>query len=312
MEATPEPKRGEMSAVNPLSTAELEQVRDAPVRFRDSTLNFVYRFPWWALLVVLVGVWVGFSIAANEIYSSTYDRLKEGIDLTLRVTFFAYGLALVLGLVLGIIRSNPPKPQRGFVRGTISMVQLVIYNIATIIVEVMRGLPILIVLLIGAFVIIPEVKTIVNESFLNEKYGIELTFRGSSVTTAIIALGFAYGAYLSEIFRAGIQSIEKGQIEAARSLGMTYSQTMRLVVLPQAIRRVLPPLGNDFVAMIKDSSLVAILGIRDVTQLAKITSGSNFRYVETYSIVAVLYLTMTILGSLLVKGLERYLSQEER
>src|SRR5690606_30847412 len=106
-------------------------------------------------------------------------------------------------------------------------------------------------------------------------------------------------------FRAGIQSIEKGQIEAARSLGMNYLQTLSYVVLPQAIRRVLPPLGNDFVAMIKDSSLVAILGVNDLTQLAKVLSGASFRYLETYTTVALIYLSMTIVGSLLVRYIER-------
>jgi polar amino acid transport system permease protein len=168
---------------------------------------------------------------------------------------------------------------------------------------VMRGLPVLIVLLIFAFVVVPAVR-----NYLADNLGIELAIRGSSVESAIIALAFTYGAFLSETFRAGIQSIGKGQVEAARSLGMNYWQTMRYIVLPQAIRRVLPPLGNDFVAIVKDSSLVAILGIRDLTQLAKVSSGASFRYLETYLTVAFIYLSMTIIGAVIVRYIERRFS----
>ena len=124
---------------------------------------------------------------------------------------------------------------------------------------------------------------------------------------AIIALAVTYGAYLAEIFRAGIQSIVKGQTEAARSLGMSYAQSMRYVILPQAVRNVLPALGNDFVAMVKDSSLVSVLAVRDITQVARLHAGGTFRFRESYITLAVLYLTMTITLSLLVQLLERRL-----
>ena len=119
-----------------------------------------------------------------------------------------------------------------------------------------------------------------------------------------MALGVTYGAYMSETVRAGIQSIPKGQFEAAYSVGMTYWQTMRAIILPQAFRNVLPPLGNDFVAMIKDTALLAFLGVRDITQIAKTSSGSSFRYVETYAVVAYIYLTLVILATTLVNLLE--------
>jgi polar amino acid transport system permease protein len=124
---------------------------------------------------------------------------------------------------------------------------------------------------------------------------------------AITALAFTYGAYLAEIFRAGIQSIAKGQMEAARSLGMSYGQSMRYVILPQAIRNVLPALGNDFVAMVKDSSLVSVLAVRDITQVSRLYAGVTFRFREAYIILAVLYLTMTVILSLGVQLLERRL-----
>ena len=122
---------------------------------------------------------------------------------------------------------------------------------------------------------------------------------------AIIALTVGYSAFISEIFRAGIESIGRGQMEAARSLGMTAGQAMRHVILPQAVRNVLPPLGNDFIAMLKDSSLVSVLGVQDITQLGKVYSASTFRFFETYNVVAFLYLIMTVGLALLVRAIEK-------
>jgi polar amino acid transport system permease protein len=129
---------------------------------------------------------------------------------------------------------------------------------------------------------------------------------------AITGLAFGFGAYEAEIFRAGIQSIEHGQMEAARSLGMNYFQAMRHVILPQAIRVILPPLGNDFIAMLKDSSLISVLAVRDLTQLGKLNRSRTFRTFETWNTVTYLYLSMTLLGSMGVKWLERKFKAGER
>ncbi len=131
-------------------------------------------------------------------------------------------------------------------------------------------------------------------------------------TRAIIALSVTYGAFQAEIFRAGIQSIGRGQMEAARSQGMTYWQAMRYIILPQAIRNVLPALGNDFVSMLKDSSLVSVLAVRDITQIAKLYAGRSFQYQEAYVTLAVLYLTMTVVLSFIVKWIERRVRRDER
>jgi polar amino acid transport system permease protein len=124
-------------------------------------------------------------------------------------------------------------------------------------------------------------------------------------TRAVAALALTYGAFLAEIFRAGIQSIPKGQMEAARALGLTYPQALRYVILPQAIKNVLPALGNDFISMLKDSSLVSILAVRDITQISRLYASSSFRFNEAYTILAVFYLVMTVGLSLLVKALEK-------
>jgi polar amino acid transport system permease protein len=226
------------------------------------------------------------------------------------VTIIAYAFAITIGLLTGLARvsKNP-----------------VTYNLATVYVQIMRGLPILVTILYVAFVFIPAVLILINnfgewlanigllapENILamlgNRRAGLEIGFE----LRAIIALALSYGAFSSEIFRAGIESIGRGQMEAARSLGMSYLQAMRYIILPQAVRRVLPPLGNDFIAMLKESSLVSALGVQDITQLGRLYSASSFEYLKTYNMVAFLYLTMTILLSLGVKGMEMRLKTDD-
>ena len=141
----------------------------------------------------------------------------------------------------------------------------------------------------------------------------EITIRDFSLFwRAVFALMIGYSAFIAEIFRAGILSVDKGQIEAAKALGLSGWQRFRLVVFPQAIRTILPPLGNDFVAMVKDSSLVSVLGVADVTQLGKVYAAGSFRYLETYSIVAYVYLILTIGLSLMLRALERRLRQSQQ
>ncbi|MEO6300556.1 MAG: amino acid ABC transporter permease, partial [Paracoccaceae bacterium] len=131
------------------------------------------------------------------------------------------------------------------------------------------------------------------------------------IARAVIALTVAYSAFLAEVFRAGLLSVDKGQVEAAMALGLSGWQRFRFVVFPQAFRTILPPLGNDFVAMVKDSSLVSVLGVTDITQLGKVTAAGNFRYFETYNVVALVYLTMTISLSLVLRRLESRLRQQK-
>jgi polar amino acid transport system permease protein len=121
---------------------------------------------------------------------------------------------------------------------------------------------------------------------------------------AILALTICYSSFIAEIFRAGIEAVDEGQIEAARALGLRPRHIFRHIVGPQALRTILPPLGNDFVSMIKDSALVSALGVQDITQLGKLSSAASFKFFETYNVVAFLYLTMTISLSLLVRLLE--------
>jgi polar amino acid transport system permease protein len=202
---------------------------------------------------------------------------NAGIFLTLRVTFQAYALALLLGLIFGLMRvqTNP-----------------VLVAISTLYVEVIRGIPLLVILLYAGFVVSPRIRDLFGISLNDEQ-------------EAVLGLAFGYGAFIAEIFRAGIQSISRGQMEAARSLGMSYPQAMRYVVLPQAIRVVLPPLGNDFIAMLKDSALISVLALPDLLQLGRLYVSRTFRAFEGYNTVAILYLLMTLFLSMLVRVIER-------
>lgn len=290
----------------------------AESRGRAMRFSRLYTLPYWFIFLVIVGVLLAISIVTDEIYARIFDQLKAGILMTLFVSAASYSLALLLAIAVGIIRSNPPAaPQtKETVWKTLARVfRILLYNLCTIYVSVMRGIPVLIVLLVTAFIIVPALRGLINDTVVGGLRGLsndpdipDLIWRGSSAPSAIMALAITYGAYMSETVRAGIQSIPKGQFEAAYSVGMTYWQTMRLIVLPQAFRNVLPPLGNDFVAMIKDSSLLAFLGVRDITQIAKTSSGRSFRYVETYSVVAFIYLTLVIIASTLVNLLEDTIS----
>jgi polar amino acid transport system permease protein len=231
--------------------------------------------------------WAFYFVLITESYRAAFDFILMGIGITIETTIYAYSLALVIGLVMGL--------------GRVSR-NIIFMNIARFYVEVVRGIPILVLIFYVALVAVVDVASFIGVDQRDI----------SNQTRAIIALAIIYGAYLAEIFRAGIQSIGRGQMEAARSLGMSYGQAMRHVILPQAIRNVLPALGNDFVAMLKDSSLVSVLAVRDITQVARLHAGSTFRFREAYTILAVLYLSMTLVLSALVQWLERRLHGDRK
>lgn len=285
---------------HPSSSSVVGRSRALPV------IDRLAQLPWWLLIVALIGVVLLWSITTNESYQVIFERVREGFGTTIYVTLVAYALALILGLIIGLARVSANK---------------VIYHLSTFYVEIMRGVPMLVLLYYIAFVVGPALVSAINtigqamlaSSILPDIAAslANMAVRDLDFTArAVLALTLGYAAFLSEIFRAGIESIERGQMEAARSLGMTYWQAMRYVILPQAIQRVLPPLGNDFVAMLKDSSLVSVLGVRDITMLGKVYSTSTFRFFETYNVVAFLYLSMTIVLSLGVRYIEKRMAVE--
>lgn len=255
-------------------------------------------FPWWLVALGVIGAVLFYQVWVRDVYSLAMATVSKGIGVTIFVTLLAYLMACALGLALALA---------GLSRF------VVLRQAARFYIEIVRGVPIMVLLLYIAFVIAPGF--VVAWNWLVVSLGFE-PFRTRDfplLWRAIIALTIAYSAFLAEVFRAGLQAVDKGQIEAAQALGLSGWQRFRHIVFPQAFRMILPPLGNDFVAMVKDSSLVSVLGVADITQLGKVTAAGNFRYFETYNVVALLYLTMTITLSLLLRRLEgRLKARQER
>jgi His/Glu/Gln/Arg/opine family amino acid ABC transporter permease subunit len=245
--------------------------------------------PYWLVLLVGIGLWMFYEVMANQIYSDVMGTLVKGIWVTAYVTLIAYAAACVLGLGLAMAGLSRWAAVRQSARFYI---------------EVVRGIPIMVLLLYVAFVGAPAL--VAGANWLGGWIGLEpwRTRDFPLIARAIIALTIAYSAFLAEVFRAGLISVDRGQIEAAQALGLNGWQRFRHVVFPQALRTILPPLGNDFVAMVKDSSLVSVLGVADITQLGKVLAAGNFRYFETYNMVALVYLTITISLSLVLRRLE--------
>ncbi len=281
-------------------TGDVQMLKDQESRFKWKG------FPWW--LVAIIG-FLGLMlllILTNEDYNRAFNFIRggfggvtglqagglaafigTGITVTIYTTLVAFAIALVIGLLAGLGRVN----QNAFIR-----------NVAVTYIEFIRGVPTLVLIFTVAFVLVPMVADTLGVS----GQGVSTNTRG------IVALAVIYGAFLAEVFRAGIESVPGGQMEAARSLGLNGRQAMRYVILPQAIRNVLPALGNDFIAMLKDSSLISVLAVRDITQQARLFAGSTFRFRESYLVLTFLYLTMTITLSLILRWYERRLGQNAR
>ncbi|MCU0816399.1 MAG: amino acid ABC transporter permease [Cypionkella sp.] len=246
-------------------------------------------FPWWLVVLGTTGLWLFYEVLTTEVYAAALNTLMKGVGITIGVAVVAYLGACLIGLGLAVM---------GLSRF------MILRQIARLYIEVMRGVPIIVLLLYVAFVLAPAGVAAVN--WVLEPLGMEpvRTRDFPLIARAVIALMLAYSAFLAEIFRAGLQAVDRGQIEAAEALGLNGWQRFRHIVFPQAFRMILPPLGNDFVAMVKDSSLVSVLGVMDITQLAKVTAAGNFRYFETYNVAALLYLTMTIGLSIILRQIE--------
>jgi polar amino acid transport system permease protein len=207
-------------------------------------------------------------------YLRIFKFVPDGILVTFQVTVCSIALALVFGLVTGLGRISRNK-----------YVNLV----ASTYVEIVRGVPLLVQLFyiyyaLGRIVQVPD------------------------LLAAVISMSVCYGAYMGEVFRAGITAIPVGQTEAARSLGFNRAQTMYYVVLPQAWRTILPPVGNEFIALLKDTSLVSILGVADLLRRGREYASESFEYFETFTMVAVIYLIITLILSKLVSIMEERLS----
>lgn len=199
--------------------------------------------------------------------------LAQGSVVTLKITVISLFFALLIGLLFGLMSTSRSKVLRG---------------IATAYVDFLRGTPLLVQIFFIYFGLPPVLDIKIPET-----------------TAGILALSLNAGAYLAEIFRGGILSIDKGQMEAARSLGLSHGKAMRLVILPQAVRRMIPAFVNQFIVTLKDTSLLTVIGIRELMNSGEIIISSNFRSFEIWAVVAVFYFLMIYILSLLSRSLER-------
>ena len=215
-----------------------------------------------------------------DLVVNSFPLLLVGAGVTIKITALSVALGVVIGLFVGIARISRIK---------------ILRVLAAIYVDFFRGTP----LLVQIFLVYFALPVITGH-------------RVDPFVAAIGSCGINSGAYVAEIFRAGIQSIDKGQMEAGRSLGMTWVQTMRYIIVPQAFKRVIPPLGNEFIALLKDSSLVSVIGFEELTRRGQLIIAKTYGSLEIWISVAVIYLAMTLTISRFVAYLERRYKTDDR
>ena len=244
-------------------------------------------FPWWLVGILVVIAGMAAAVIFNDAYQEAFRAILplppnwlEGMALTIYLTVGSFVVATVLGLLLGLARLSP--------RGWIS-------NLAAFYIEFVRGIPVLVFIFAIALVLTPDFASLISV----ESRAIPYALRAGA------ALSLFYAAFIAEVFRAGIQSVHKTQTEAGRSIGLTERQITRRIVLPQAVRNMLPALGNDLISLMKDTSLVSVLAVREITQMARLYSGSSFRFRESFFVLVVLYVVLTLSLSLLLRWYER-------
>jgi polar amino acid transport system permease protein len=278
---------GQMQAAVDLNRiqASMDPIVDQIARQRSRRqLRFrVTVFATWIVLISLLvgGLWVAGKIDLAFL-SEWQAYILGGVPLTLVIAASSIFFACILAVfgALGRLSSNA-----------------VVYGVASFYVSLVRGTP-LIVQILFIYLALPQIWP---------------GFAGiPTIILGIFALAFNYGAYMTEIFRAGIQAIPRGQIDAAQAIGMTDRLTMRRVVLPQAIRIVTPAIGNEFIAMIKDSALVSLMGVQELLWRAQRVGQSNFRTLETLLLAALVYWVLTLAFSLLQDRLEKRMAESDR
>ena len=215
-----------------------------------------------------------------DLVVNSFPLLLVGAGVTIKITALSVALGVVIGLFVGIARISRIK---------------ILRVLAAIYVDFFRGTP----HLVQIFLVYFALPVITGQ-------------RVDPFVAAIGSCGINSGAYVAEIFRAGIQSIDKGQMEAGRSLGMTWVQTMRYIIVPQAFKRVIPPLGNEFIALLKDSSLVSVIGFEELTRRGQLIIAKTYGSLEIWISVAVIYLAMTLTISRFVAYLERRYKTDDR
>ena len=247
-------------------------------------------FSWFALK------WAAFVEEFTFVFieDDRYQHMIKGFLNTLKITGGALVVGIVIGIVIAAIRSSYDKNKESMKlrKGIGYYVLTVLNSICKVYLTVIRGTPVVVQLMISYFLI-----------FVNAQDG---------VPVGIFAFGINSGAYVAEIFRAGIMSIDNGQFEAGRSLGFNYLQTMRHIIIPQMFKAVLPTLCNEFIALLKETSVAGYVGVIDLTKAGNVIAGRTFSYYMPLLSVAAIYLVMVMVLSWLVGRLERRLRKSER
>jgi polar amino acid transport system permease protein len=262
----------------PIPTPELEFIPGAEP---SSRLD-----PWWWLVAAVALLIVLLMVFAPDPYWDIFLFVRDGLVITIGLTAISFVFIIILGLIggLGRIAKNP-----------------VIHFIATLYVEIIRGIPLLVQLIWWYF----AAPAIIQAFGRFIHFDALATYRSNPILLAIVGLVICYGAYMAEIFRAGIQSIHKGQMEAARSLGMSYMQAMYYIILPQALRVVMPPIGNEFIMLLKDTSLVSVVAVADLTRRGREFMAAHFNPIEVWTLIALLYLILTLFAARVIAWLEK-------
>ncbi|MFA6866820.1 MAG: amino acid ABC transporter permease [Clostridia bacterium] len=214
-----------------------------------------------------------------------YNDVLDGLRATIEIAVLGLVIGIVIGTIIAVIKVIPGN--RWPIR--------VLNGICKIYVELFRGTPMVVQLLLGYWVLMPA-----------------LGLSVSSIVAAIVIFGLNSGAYVSEIMRSGINSVDFGQLEAGRAVGMSYTTTMSRVVVPQAVKNILPTLGNEFITLIKDTSIVSFIAVVDLTKSFRSIASANYEFVVPYLILAAIYLVLVMMISTLVKLLERRFGKSDR
>ena len=230
-------------------------------------------------------------INRSFIVDNRWRFIVEGVGNTLTITFFALILGTIIGVIIAAVRSSWDRTSQAIPRGPAKFIFGFFNILCKVYLTIIRGTPIMIQLMIIFFVIMTATDKMI---------------------VAIIAFGINSGAYVAEIVRSGIMSVDAGQFEAGRSLGFNYIHTMRLIVLPQAFKNILPALANEFIVLIKETAIAGVIGVTDLTRGANIIRGVTFQSFVPLTTVALIYLLMVMFFTWLVGKLERRMRSSER
>jgi polar amino acid transport system permease protein len=325
------------------TTNENDPLKPVPGTTVQSTITWSAKeFPWWLVAMVGIIAFMAVAVITDEDFRNAFDaifpvplKLTKGLALTLILTGASFVISIVIGLAIALLRLASYRGAyrwywtalfigvaiagsylvfRSAVEPTSKVIMLIILwgvalvaalrqdiaiviirNTATLYIEFVRGVPMLVWIFTIALVIVPSFQSLLDL----EPRAVNEAMRATA------ALSLFYATFIAEVFRAGIQSVPAGQVEAGKAVGLREGQIMRTIVLPQAVRNMLPALGNDLIALMKDTSLVSVLAVNELTQMARLYAGSSFRFRESYFILVILYVTLTLCLSLLLRWYER-------